>query len=56
MFAKKGFAYRTKKNGCHAYVEVKHYIVFLQFRVKDVGMKTKQLQTLKERKMKAWPM
>jgi len=42
----------SRKNGCHAHVEVKHYVVFPHYRVKDAGMTTKQVRTLKETKMK----
>ena len=42
----------TRKIGYCAHVEVKHYIVFPQYRVEEAGMAVKQVRTLKEAKMK----
>lgn len=42
----------SRKNGCNAHVEVKHYTVFPQFRVNDAGITPKQIRNLKEVKMR----
>ena len=42
----------TRKIGCCAHVEVKHYIVFPQYHVEEAGMAAKQVRTLKEAKLK----
>lgn len=42
----------TRKIGCHAHIQVKHYIVFPEYTVEDTGMTAKQVRNLKEEKMK----
>ena len=39
----------TRKIGCHAHVEVKHYIVFPEYTVESTGKTTKQVRNQKEK-------